>query len=93
VRLRNMENRPREMEVSMAGLAGGRMWRGEDTEANASDRLVLTVPQDSVQKLTINVVAPYDGQQREDFALSVKALDQQGGSDSHDVVFERPESE
>ncbi|QJQ33452.1 cytochrome c oxidase accessory protein CcoG [Sphingomonas lacunae] len=93
VRLRNMENRPREMEVSMAGLSGGRMWRGEDTEANAADRFVLTVAPDSVQKLTINVVAPYEGQQRDEFALSVKALDQQGGSDSHDVVFERPESQ
>ena len=93
VRLRNMESRPRRMEVSMAGLPGGRMWRGEDTEDKAADRMVLTVAPDSVQKLTINVVAPYDGQQRDDFTLSVKALDRQGGSDSHDVVFERPESE
>ena len=93
IRLRNMESRPRRMEVSMAGLPGGRMWRGEETEAEAAQRMVLTVPQDSVQKLTINVVAPYEGQQRDDFTLSVKALDPQGGSDSHDVVFERPESE
>jgi hypothetical protein len=69
------------------------MWRGEDTEVNAGSRLVLTVPQDSVQKLTVNVVGPYEGEQRDDFTLSVKALDPQGGSDSHEVVFERPESE
>lgn len=93
VRLRNMESRPRVMEISLAGLPGGRMWRSETTEKQAGASLRLTVAPDSVQKLNILVVAPYEGPQRDDFTLSVKAMDAQGGHDSHDVVFERPGSE
>lgn len=91
VRLRNMEGRPRRMQVSLVGLAGARMWRGEGKASDAARSFVVTVAPDAVQRLTVFVAAPYEGQERTDFAMSVSALDAEGGSDSHNLRFDRPE--
>ncbi len=91
IKLRNMESRPRDMEVAITGLEQGRIWLRDDNADTASRALKVTVPSDSVAKLSIFAIAPDDGPQREDFAFTVKALDKQGGEDSHDVSFDRPE--
>lgn len=92
VRLRNMETRPRRMEVGMTGLADGRLWQRGGSAGTAARAVTVNVPADSVAKLTLFVVAPRMGEEREEFALTVRALDREGGSDVHEVTFDRPET-
>jgi cytochrome c oxidase accessory protein FixG len=92
VRLRNMETRPRRMEVGMTGLADGRLWQRGGSADTAARSISVAVPADSVAKLTLFVVAPRAGEEREEFALTVRALDREGGSDVHEVTFDRPET-
>jgi cytochrome c oxidase accessory protein FixG len=92
VRLRNMETRPRRMEIGMTGLESGRLWQRGGSAGSASRTLGVDVPADSVAKLTLFVVAPRAGAEREDFVLTVRALDRDGGGDAHDVTFDRPET-
>lgn len=92
VRLRNMETRPRRMEVGMTGLDAGRLWQRGSSAETATRSLAVDVPADSVAKLTLFVVAPRAGDEREDFILTVRALDRDGGDDAHEVTFDRPET-
>ncbi|MEQ1687653.1 MAG: cytochrome c oxidase accessory protein CcoG [Sphingopyxis sp.] len=90
VRLRNMEGRPRAMELSLVGLPGARMWRSDSSADTAAQSFATTVAPDAVQRLTLFVVAPYSGPERSDFSLRVRALDAEGGSDIHALHFDRP---
>ena len=90
VRLRNMQSRPREMEVAMDGLSEGRMWMQDGNRAEAARSVRVTVPADKVLKRELFVVAPRAGPQRTDFALTVRATDTEGGSDRSEIHFERP---
>lgn len=92
VRLRNMETRPRRMEVGMSGLDNGRLWQRGGSADSATRTLGVDVPADSVAKLTLFVVAPRAGEEREEFILTVRALDREGGGDAHEVTFDRPET-
>jgi cytochrome c oxidase accessory protein FixG len=92
LRLRNMESRPRRMEVGLIGLDGGRMWQRETAQDSAARMIQVNVPADSVAKLAVFVADGRQGAAREDFSFSIRALDSEGGSDSHGVVFERPEN-
>jgi hypothetical protein len=87
-----MESRPRRMEIGLTGLDGGRMWLRETPQDRAARLLQINVPADSVAKLSVFVADNRDGEPREGFAFNVRALDRQGGSDSHAVTFERPEN-
>ncbi|MDX2208875.1 MAG: cytochrome c oxidase accessory protein CcoG [Sphingopyxis sp.] len=91
LRLRNMETRPRRMEVGLTGLEQGRIWLRETRAETAARALRVQVPADSVAKLSVFAVAPQSGPPSEGFAFTVRALDAEGGADSHSVSFERPE--
>ena len=89
VKLRNMESRPRQMRVTMAGLAGGAMWTDSMPADQAARMLEFTVPADETQSLRVYVVAP-DGTATQDFAFNLLALDEQGESDVAETRFEAP---
>lgn len=91
VKLRNMENRPRTMEIGMVGLPQGKFWLRETPATNAARAITLTVPADSMRKLSIFVATPRGGAEREEFSFTVRALDKHGGTDSHRITFDRPE--
>ncbi|AEG51000.1 cytochrome c oxidase accessory protein CcoG [Sphingobium chlorophenolicum L-1] len=90
VKLRNMEARPRPMEVGLAGLPGGRIWTDAGSREAASSTVRTTVPADSVAKLRIFLTLPSGGPARQDFRFTVRALDREGGSASEPARFERP---
>ncbi|MBZ6379640.1 cytochrome c oxidase accessory protein CcoG [Pacificimonas flava] len=92
VKLRNMQARPREMRVSLVGLEGGVLWTSEGSRELADRDVVTTVPADSVQALRVFVAAPGEGAEREAFGLAVEALDDEGGADSDEIYFDRPET-
>ncbi|MFM5949634.1 MAG: 4Fe-4S dicluster domain-containing protein, partial [Novosphingobium sp.] len=92
VKLINMQSRPRQMQVSLDGLPGGKFWTSEMPRDKAVRSLTLTVPADQVQPLRLYVVAP-DGTERQDFTISLKALDGEGEGDHSRVHFDAPEDD
>ncbi len=90
VKLRNMQARPRPMEVGLTGLPGGRMWTDAGSRETAAATVRTTVPADSVAKLRIFLTLPSGGPVRQDFRFTVRAIDREGGSASEPARFERP---
>jgi cytochrome c oxidase accessory protein FixG len=90
VKLRNMEARPREMEVSLSGLPGAVMWTDSGSRDSAGTSVRTTVPADALAKLPIFVAAPGGGKASQDFAFTVRTVDGEGETDSTEAVFERP---
>jgi cytochrome c oxidase accessory protein FixG len=90
VKIRNMEARPREMELSISDLPGAVMWTNGGTRETAGTHVRTTVPADALAKLPIFVAAPGGGEERQDFAFSVRSLDGRE-SDQTEAKFERPQ--
>ena len=89
VKLRNMQARPRDMEVSIEGLRGAVMWTDSGNRETASTKVRTTVAPDALAKLPIFVAAPGGGQASQDFAFTVRSADG-GESQTTQAVFERP---
>ncbi|MET1756142.1 cytochrome c oxidase accessory protein CcoG [Novosphingobium sp. RD2P27] len=89
IKLRNMESRPREMEIGLAGVPTAVMWSDDMPRSQADRTLRRTVPADQASALRIYVTAP-PGTQAQDFAFTVRALDAEGGSDAHQTHFDVP---
>jgi cytochrome c oxidase accessory protein FixG len=90
VKLRNMQARPRDMEVAVTGLSGAVIWTGAGDRDSAGISVRTRVPPDALEKLRIFVAAPAGGEARDDFAFTVRALDGEGGANSTEARFERP---
>lgn len=90
VKLRNMEARPRDVEVRVTGLPGAKIWTDAGSREKASDAVRATVAADSVTKLRLFLTMPSAGPARQDLRFTVRALDREGGGESEDARFERP---
>jgi polyferredoxin len=90
VKLRNMQARPRDMEVAVDGLPGAVIWTGAAERGAAGSSVRTRVPADALAKLRIFVAAPSGGEERDDFAFTVRALDAEREADSTEARFERP---
>ena len=90
VKIRNMETRPRPIEVHVEGLPGAMLWTDAMARDQAAASLATRVPADSVAKLRIFVAAPPAGAPRQDFSFAVRATDREGGGAREDARFERP---
>ena len=90
VKIRNMQARPREMEVAIDGLPGAAIWAQGGRRDEAGRTVRTTVAADSLAKLRIFVAAPNGGEARDAIAFTVRALDAEGGADRTDSWFERP---
>jgi cytochrome c oxidase accessory protein FixG len=92
VNLRNMESRPRRMEIGLLGLEGATMWTDSTARDSAARTLIRTVSPDQADPVRVYVVAPR-GTRPQDFTFTLHALDSQGGSDAHHTHFDAPEGE
>ena len=92
VKVRNMEARPRQVEITLDGLAGAKTWANGGSHETAGRTALLDVPADSVAKLKLFVAAPGEGVEKEDFSFKVRSLDAQGATASVESRFERPEA-
>ncbi|HXG82225.1 MAG TPA: cytochrome c oxidase accessory protein CcoG [Sphingomicrobium sp.] len=90
VKIRNMEAQPREMDLSVAGLPGAVIWTTSGSREAAEKSIRTTVPADALAKLPIFVATPGGGEERQEFAFTVRSVDGRE-SDSTEAVFERPE--
>ena len=90
LRLRNMEARPREMEVALAGLpAGSVMWTDQIDRGSAAASQVFTVPADETRVVRAYVVAPAVSDV-DSFAFELTSLDEQREFDREETSFSRP---
>ena len=92
VKVLNMQSRPRQMQVSLDGLPGGKFWTNDMPRDKAARELKLTVPADRVEPLRIYVIAPY-GTKEQAFLFRLKALDGAGEDDASEVRFDSPVEE
>ncbi len=90
VSIRNMEDRPRHMQVALSGLPGAVLWNEANRRGSATS-LAVTADADQVVKLRLFVAAPARGERRTDVNFAVRATDSEGGTARDASVFERPE--
>ena len=90
LKLRNMESRPREMEIGIDGLPGAVMWT-DASRRDAAERIqVKTVPADEVLAVRAYLVAP-QGTSTQDFAFTVTSRDEQQETARAETRFDTPE--
>jgi cytochrome c oxidase accessory protein FixG len=89
LRLRNMESRPRQMEVALEGLAGGMFWTDTIGQGEAAARQTITVPADATLPVRAYVKAPR-GAAAADIAFTLTSLDEQREQDRVETGFTAP---
>lgn len=92
IRVRNMQSRPREMEIRIEGVPGAVLWDEGGARESAGRSIRLTVPADEVARTRLFVAAPGAGEPHADLVFDVRALDREGGEDRESSSFERPEA-
>jgi cytochrome c oxidase accessory protein FixG len=97
LRLRNMEARPRAMEVALQGLPNGAvMWSETMAMDEAAPALTVTVPANETRVLRAYVVLPRGSEGDDDglpFAFRLTARDEARESDAEQTSFAMPEDD
>jgi len=86
IKLRNMEDRPRETVLSLEGLPGGAIYTDEMDASAARRALRFTVPADTTQRLRVYAVVPGDAAQPQAFAFHLAAVARPGEKPASDRV-------
>ena len=89
LRLRNMESRPREMEIGIEGLSGALMWIDGVQRHGAEATQRVMVPADQVRAVRIYVVAPR-GASATEVAFRLSSLDEQRETARVKARFDAP---
>ena len=92
LKLRNMESRPREMEIAIEGLPGALMWTDTIGRDDAARTQIKTVPADQVLSVRAYVVAP-EGTSTQDFSFRVTSRDEQQETATTETRFDTPGGE
>ncbi|WP_416907434.1 MAG: cytochrome c oxidase accessory protein CcoG [Polymorphobacter sp.] len=96
VKLRNMETRPRSVDITIAGLPGAVLWSDTGSREGAGAAVRVDLPPDATTRLRMFVAAPGEGEARTDFTMQAVPTDGEPGSNtaraaSSQLRFERPE--
>jgi cytochrome c oxidase accessory protein FixG len=90
LRLRNMEARPRDMEIALAGLpAGAVMWTDAISSNEAAGTQTVEVAANETKIVRAYVVIP-QGTSASDFRFELTSLDEQRESDAEETSFAMP---
>jgi cytochrome c oxidase accessory protein FixG len=92
VKLRNMESRPRTVEVAIAGIEGARLWSETGNRDSAGTTIKLLLAPDQVAEARLFVAASAKGPEHADIDFSVRGLDAKAGGATTGSRFERPDS-
>jgi cytochrome c oxidase accessory protein FixG len=93
LRLRNMEARPRDMEVALVGLPQGAvMWTEAVSMDNAASQLVIDVPANETKVVRAYVMLP-PGTSADSFTFRLTSLDEQREQDLAEITFAMPGNE
>jgi cytochrome c oxidase accessory protein FixG len=90
IKIRNLQARPREVAVSIAGMPGT-LWSENGDRAHGARSIAVRLEADKVANLRVFVAAPPAGPRRSDLHFTVRALDAEGEMASAKTFFERPE--
>lgn len=93
LKIRNMETRPRIVDVYIEGLPGAVIWTPAGKREFATQHIHFAVAPDAVHKVKLFVAAPAEGPEHSAFTISTIARTGDKSGDSDTVVFERPERE
>jgi cytochrome c oxidase accessory protein FixG len=91
LRLRNMESRPRQMEIALEDLPGAKMWDDTISRQQAASKLSFMVPADQLLAVRAYVVAPANTRSRE-FEFRITSLDESHESGEAETKFSAPEA-
>ncbi len=89
LKLRNMESRPREMEIAIEGLPGAVMWTDTIRREDAAPTQTIDVGPDQTRSVRAYVMVPA-GTPATDFAFNLTSLDAQGEQDTAEARFTAP---
>ncbi|QZH76325.1 MAG: cytochrome c oxidase accessory protein CcoG [Erythrobacter sp.] len=89
LRLRNMESRPRDMEVAIAGLPGGVFWTDTIGQNEAAASQTFTVPADATLPVRAYVAAP-PGAAATEITFTLTSQDEQREQDVVEAGFTTP---
>ncbi|MEL6738806.1 MAG: cytochrome c oxidase accessory protein CcoG, partial [Pseudomonadota bacterium] len=90
LRPRNMEARPRDMEIALAGLpAGSVMWTDAIGRAEAAPTQTVEVPANETKIVRAYVVIP-EGSTAHDFQFELTSQDEQRETDVEETTFATP---
>ncbi len=90
VKLRNMEQRPRTLELGISGLAGARLWRDMGDRDASTATLRVDVGADQVRPVSVFVAGPAAGAEHHDITFTVRAIDAEGATARQTSRFSRP---
>jgi cytochrome c oxidase accessory protein FixG len=89
LKLRNMESRPRDMEISIESLPDAVMWSDTINRRDAAATQVVTVPADQTRAVRAYVMVP-EGTETRDFTFRITSQDEQGETDAVETRFSAP---
>ena len=93
IKIRNMESRPRGLQLTMDGLDSGVMWDSLSDAGAAARTLTMTVAPDRVEEHRVYVRAPGNGPATEDFHFTIAATDGSPDRATEEARFDRPEKQ
>jgi cytochrome c oxidase accessory protein FixG len=89
LKLRNMESRPRQMEIALQGLPGALLWTDTIAQTAAARSQVFEVPADETRTVRAYVAAPPRTAQQT-FAIVLISRDEQAERDVSETLFNAP---
>ena len=97
-KLRNMETRPRSVDIAISGLPGAVVWSENGRRETANGTLRLPLAPDATTNVRLFVAAPAAGEEHSSFHMIAQPTDGAPGSREarpahEDLTFERPETE
>jgi polyferredoxin len=92
LKLRNMQSRPRDMEIAIEGLPGAVMWTDAIGRGDAAPTQRVTAPADLVRQVRAYVAVP-PGAASQEFTFRVTSLDEERESDTVTTRFDTPEDQ
>lgn len=86
IKVRNMEDRPRPVDIALQGMPGALLFTDDMEPGAARADLAMTVPADETRRLRIYVLGP-KGVNPGPVLFQLKATDAQGGHDTAHSTF------
>jgi cytochrome c oxidase accessory protein FixG len=90
LKIRNMEARPRSVEIRLDGIDGV-MWGDAGARETAGRTMRVNIAADQVAKVALFVAAPEAGEARSNIRFVARALDPEAETATTASFFERPE--